>query len=116
MKNLIDEVTKGWQTRLDALRDPLHEFILIFKAEKAEAGSPQEQVSGMTKAAVKVDEIATLIAQLAKASDTLVEIDSMFDDIINFFEKLEPVFLQQNNKRKTLHDAQVKVRIGKLHG
>ena len=111
MQSLVTLITNGWRDRLDEFRDPLHEFVLIFKAES----QTQQQVSAVSKAAVKVDEIATLIAQLAKASDTLVEIDKMFDDVLDFLEKLDQVFLQQGNKRQVVTDKPARIRIGKLH-
>mgnify|MGYP001087246096 CR=1 FL=1 len=115
MRSLVIEVATGWHDRIDSFREPLHEFVLIFKAEQQSASDPQQQVSAVSKAAVKVDEIATLIQQLAQASDTLVEIDKMFDDILDFFEKLDQFFLQQGNKRRIEKDATPRVRIGKLH-
>lgn len=115
MRSLVIEVATGWHDRIDAFRDPLHEFVLIFKAEAQSTTDPQQQVSAVSKAAVKVDEIATLIAQLAQASDTLVEIDKMFDDVLDFFEKLDQFFLQQKNKRKVVTGATSRIRIGKLH-
>jgi len=115
VKKLFIEVTKGWHERLDALREPLHEFVLIFKAEQQTAGDPNQAVAGVTKAAVKVDEIATLIAQLAQASDTLIEVDKIFDDIIDFLEKLDQVFLQQKNLRRVVRDKSIRIRLGRLH-
>lgn len=116
MKALVKEVSEGWRDRLSAFEDPFHEFVLIFKAEKSGASDPQQQVSAVSKAAVKIDEIATLMAQLAKASDTLIEIDRMFDDILKFFETLDQVFLQQGNSRKWVDNERARIRIGKLHG
>jgi hypothetical protein len=115
MRSLIEEVTQGWKERLETFSEPFHEFILIFKAEAMSAGDPQQQVSGVSKAAVKLDEIATLVAQLATASETLVEIDSMFDDVLKFFQDLDQVFLQQGNPRKLVRDAHPRIRVGKLH-
>jgi hypothetical protein len=116
MKRLVEEVSTGWRDRLATFEDPLHEFVLIFKAEKSAAGDPNQQVSAVSKAAVKIDEIATLLAQLAKASDTLIEIDRMFDDVLKFFQSLDQVFLQQGNSRKWLTEKRVRIRVGKLHG
>lgn len=118
VKKLFEDVTQGWRERLDLLREPLHEFVLIFKAEQASAGDQNQAVAGVTKAAVKLDEIATLIQQLADASDELIKVDHIFDEVLDFFEKLDQIFLQQKNLRRVeqLTDGgSIRVRIGKLH-
>jgi hypothetical protein len=120
IQNLIADVSDGWKERFELLRAPIHELTLIFKAEEIpDAGDPLHQVSGLSKASVKIDEIATMIKQLADASDQVVEVVELFDKVRDAIQTLEPLFLQQGNSRSrisTLHPgADPYVRIGNLH-
>jgi sugar-specific transcriptional regulator TrmB len=120
IKDLIEEYSNGWKEKFEKLREPIHSFVLIFHAEQSEAGSPQEAVSGLAKTAVKIDEVATLIQQLADASDVVIEVEEMFTKLRDQIEHLDAVFLQQSNPREKLSvlspGADPHVRVGNLHG
>src|SRR4029077_13158767 len=91
LRDLYDSAFGDFQTRLDKLRKPLHEFVILFKAER-EPDPLGNNPSGLAKAAVKIDELATLIKQLADASDTALEFIEAFDEIILNLQSLDAIF------------------------
>jgi hypothetical protein len=112
MKDLIDRITEDFSTRLQKFYDPIHSLSLIFKADQP-TGTGQEPAA-LTKAAVKLDEIATMIAQLADATDQIKEYVDLFTTIRETIEGLDILFLQQGNSRKAVTEH-ARIRIGALH-
>jgi len=112
LQDLYQRIFLDFQTRLAAIEDPIHQFHLIFTTSSQ---GPQDQVSGLTKTAVKIDEIATLVKQIANAMDQIKDLTALFDEVITDLETLDVIFLQQKNPRKhSRHSALI--RVGKLHG
>jgi hypothetical protein len=110
LQDFVDLITQDWRERLRILTAPVHEFVLIFHAE--EFG---ERPSGLVRAAVKVDEIATLVKQLADATDQVVSFVDVFRQLREQIEGLDGAFLQQGNSRQVVREKST-IRLGALHG
>lgn len=114
---LYDEVFGDFKERLGQIIEPVHQLQLIFHADKEQAGLT-EVPSGLSRTAVKIDEIATMIAQIKTATDTALTFTQAFDDIIINLETLDAIFLGQTNPRRVerLEDGDtIKIRLGNLH-
>jgi hypothetical protein len=96
---LVSHVAETFKGKLETLKAPIHDLALIFKAEAAPA-SDQEKPSAIARAGVKVDEIATMIDQLAKAMDVVADFAHFAEDITKELKTLDHLFLQQKNKQK----------------
>ena len=96
---IYEKVFSDFRERLSTIAAPIHDLALIFRAEASEAGSGQEAVSGLSKTAVKIDEVATMIKQLADATDEVMVFIDFFDETISDIQNLDKVFLPQNSKR-----------------
>lgn len=111
IQGLIEFVTTDFKDRMNKFREPIHQLSLIFKVEGSgdvgQAGVP----SGLSRAAVKVDEIATMIAQLADAMDEIADWAAFFESLTERIQGLDDIFLQQNNPRK-LVDGKHRTRKG----
>lgn len=114
IKKIMADFTDGWKKRFEKIEAPIHDFKLLFTAEKLQAGDPNEQAAGLSKAAVKIDEIATLIKQLAIATDAIKEVVDLFTEARHQIETLDAIFLQQGNSRQAVR-RQSRIRLGKLH-
>jgi phage-related protein len=115
---LYDSVFTDFRDKMDTLVAPFHDLALIFRAEHSGAGDPQQAVSGVAKAAVKIDEIATCVKQFADATDTALSFIETFQQILMTLETLEGIFLQQSNPRQLDHldtGEPIKIRLGNLH-
>lgn len=113
LQDLYQRIFLDFRDRLAAIAAPIHEFHLIFTTSGESAAD--QQVSGLTKTAVKIDEIATLVKQIANAMDAIKDFTALFDEVVKDLETLDVIFLQQGNPRKRV-DAQATIRVGKLHG
>jgi hypothetical protein len=113
IKQLADDVMNGWRERIDKLEAPVKSFVAVFKQE-AEPDPLGDKPAAVTRVAVKIGHVVTLVHQLADASDEIVKIEALFTTIREDIETLEPLFLQQGNSRATKREKAF-VRIGKLH-
>lgn len=111
-----------WNEQLQEITEPIHELSLILKQEGPTTSGtrgvldPAGTPSGLARAAVKVDEIATMVAQIRRAMDTLVNLTGpLFEELTKSIEALEPLFLQQRNPRARVTKPTV-IRKGHLHG
>lgn len=100
--------------RLRVLVEPVHQLSLIFHAER-ENPDPLGGPSALARTAVKVDEIATMIAQLDDASKVALDFANLFDEIVGDLETLDVIFLSQRNKRRWVTEAHSRIRLGALH-
>lgn len=116
MQQFLDDSFSDFKGRLEKLRDPFHQLKLIFSADSAESGDPNQAVSGFTKTAVKVDEIATLVQQVKTAMDQIKDFADFFDKTVDQLQKLDALFLQQGNQIKVAKGVTVRQRQGALHG
>ena len=115
MKNISDALFTGWHDKLQILFAPIHEFALTFRAEKAMEGFG-DKPAGFVRAAVKVDEIATMIKLLANATDQIKDFTDLIAEVTHELETLDALFLQQKNPRKTEPKGHRAFRrVGKLH-
>lgn len=96
---LVSHVADTFKGKLETLKAPIHDLALIFKAESAPA-SDQEKPSAISRAAVKVDEISTMIEQLAKAMDVVSDFAHFAEDITQQLESLDALFLSQGRTQK----------------
>lgn len=99
IKTLVSHVADTFKGKLETLKAPIHDLSLIFKAEAAPA-SDQEKPSAIARAAVKVDEIATMIDQLAKAMDVIADFTHLAEDITKEIQNLDSLFLSQGRTQK----------------
>jgi hypothetical protein len=111
---LYEEVFGDFRERMQILVEPIHQLSLIFRAEK-ENPDPLGGPSALARTSVKIDEIATMISQLAEASKVALNFTQAFDDVIINLETLDVIFLQQGNKRKWVSDESARIRLGNLH-
>jgi hypothetical protein len=100
IQSLRGAVLDDFRSKLDVIIEPLHEFILIFKTEQIEQGSPQEAVSALSKAEVKLGQVVTLLHQVSDAMTQLSDFAQLFSDLRQNAEHLDALFLQQSNPRK----------------
>jgi hypothetical protein len=114
LQDLYESLFGDLRDRLETLRAPIHAFVLIFKAEQLNADDPGHAASGLARTAAKLQEVATLIAELADASDTALDFVEAFNEVIMNLESLDAIFLQQRNKRK-VETLKSRIRLGKLH-
>jgi flagellin-specific chaperone FliS len=116
VKELVEKFSDGWRERFDTLAAPFHELSLIFKQEAA-PDPLGDHPAQLAKAAVKVDELATMIQQIATATETVKEVEQLFDELITQIQGLDALFLQQGNRRRRQpQDAKRPfIRIGALH-
>jgi hypothetical protein len=114
VRALYEEVFGDFRERLQTLVEPVHQLSLIFRAEK-ENPDPLGGPSALARTAVKVDEIATMIKQLADASKVALDFTQAFDDVIINLETLDVIFLQQGNPRQWVSDEHARIRLGKMH-
>jgi len=98
VRQLIEMVVSAFKGKLEVLLEPIHELALIFKQEAAPSG--QDQPAALAKTAVKIDEIATMIAQIAKAMDTVAEMTAVFNELTDQIQSLDAIFLSQGNAQK----------------
>jgi hypothetical protein len=118
VKGLYDDVFGDFRERVGQIIEPMHQLSLIFRGESETPGLT-ETPSALSRTAVKVDEIATMISQIKTATDTALTFVDAFDNVIINLESLEVLFLSQSNPRRTEHlvtGEPVKIRVGKLHG
>lgn len=101
IREMIDTVSGFWMERFDLIKDPIHQLKLIFGSEKGDVGDPN-QPSGVTKAAVKIDELATMIAQISHAMDKVADLSDFFVKITKEIQGLEFLFLSQSNPQKKI--------------
>lgn len=101
LQELQKLVIHGFRDKFKELLQPIHDLKLIFKAEEIEANTPQGQVSGVARTAAKVDEIATMIQQIATAMHTVQDFSQMANDVIDKLNGLDVLFLSQGTPRKS---------------
>lgn len=114
---LYDDLFGDFRERIGLIIEPIHQLSLIFRAEREQTGLT-EVPSGLARTAVKVDEIATMISQIATATDTALSFITAFDNVIINLETLDAIFLGQNNPRRLEHlddGTPIKIRLGNLH-
>jgi len=96
------------------IESPIHDFVLIFKTEQIEQGDPQQAVSALSKAEVKLGHIVTLLTQVNHALKNVVAIVDRFRILRENLEGLDALFLQQGNLRRSVSEKS-RIRIGFLH-
>jgi hypothetical protein len=100
IQELRGSVLDDFRAKLDVIIEPLHEFLLIFKTEQVEQGSPQEAVSALSKAEVKLGQVVTLLHQVSEAMTELSDFAQLFSDLRSNVEHLDALFLSQSNPRR----------------
>jgi len=118
IQNLKATVFDDFRERITKIEEPIHEFILIFKSEEISHGDPQQAVSALSKAEVKLGHIVTLLHQVRVAIEQISDFVKLFGELRDQVEGLDALFLQQGNLRRYLHgtDGEVlKLRVGSLH-
>lgn len=91
--------------KLHKIALPFFEFKTNFGSGKGTGGDqgvldPTDHVSGLTRASVKVELTATLIAELANAFEQIADWTKAIDQLIIDIETLDDAFLQQKNPRR----------------
>ena len=117
VRALYDSLFSDFKDRIQKIVEPVHSLKLIFKAESYGSGAA-DAPSRLVKSAAKLDEIATMIKEIADASDEALSFVDAFDDAITSLEELDAIFLQQGKSRKRLEqfaEHSPSQRIGKLH-
>jgi methyl-accepting chemotaxis protein len=99
MKTLIATVVNAFKGKFELFKAPIHDLALIFKAESQPA-SDQDKPSALARTAVKIDEIATMIKQLAKAMDEVANIAHVFETVTEQLQSLDSLFLSQGRPQK----------------
>ena len=113
---LVEEMTDDFKARLERISNPVFAFKLLFHADF----SAGDHVSGLTKTAIKMEQVALLIKELADAFEEISRFADLFNSLIGDVEDLDKLFLQQGNSRRRLTDEAFQThspyeRIGKLH-
>jgi hypothetical protein len=111
VKALYDDLFGDFRDRVATIIDPFKQLSLIFTAEHEDPQAP----SGLAKTVVKIDELATMIQQVADASEEALRFVEAIDNVIINLESLDALFLQQGNPRRIVHDETARIRVGHLH-
>lgn len=98
-KSLVQKVIDTFSGKLEQIKQPIHDLNLIFKGEAA-PDPLGDKPAAIAKAAVKVDEIATMIASLAKAMDDVKDMSALVKDVTDSIEGLDTLFLSQGRPQK----------------
>lgn len=113
LQDLKGAVFDDLHDRLEKIYAPVHEFALIFKTEAIESGDPQQAVSALSKAEVKLGHVVTMIHQVRDALHEIEDLTALFDRLRVDTESLDELFLPQTNPRKRV--SGFKLRVGALH-
>jgi methyl-accepting chemotaxis protein len=112
IQDLKERLFDDFRQRLETLVEPIHELSLILHQEAApDVGDPQHAVSAISKGAVKLNEIVTMIHQLRDAIDTVADFIDLFSELREDLETLDLLFLPQG-KPKQWVTAHYKKRVG----
>lgn len=98
MQDLISMVTDIFKGKLEKVLAPIHDLSLVFKTEAA-PDPLGDKPAAISKAAIKVDEIAAMIKQTADAMDVISEVAHDFETITAFLQNLDQVFLSQKARQ-----------------
>ena len=111
VKALYDDLFGDFNDRIGQIIEPIHQLRLIFTAEHDDPQSP----GGLARTAVKVDELSTMIQQIADATDEALSFVEAIDNVIINLESLDALFLQQGNARRVVRNETARIRLGNLH-
>lgn len=101
IKKLIEKTADEFKNKFEVLKAPIHELTLIFKVE-AQPSADADKPAALTRAAVKVDELATMISQLATAMEQIESWAEFFEGLTKDIEELDKLFLPQGKPKKTV--------------
>lgn len=109
LQELRGAVLDGLHDKLQVIYAPVHEFALIFKTETLEQGDPQQAVSALSKAEVKLGHVVTLIHQVREALHQIEDFVALFTQLRENVEGLDALFLPQGSS-KTVVDIKYRKR------
>lgn len=98
-KQLIEKVIHTFSGKLERLLQPIKDLHTIFEGESA-PDPLGDKPAAISKAAVKVNHIATMISDLAKAMDDVKDMSKLVKDVTDSLESLDTLFLSQGNPQK----------------
>lgn len=111
IRTLAETVVDAFKGKFEVLIAPIHDLSLIFKQEQVPSGT--DQPSALAKTAVKIDEISTMIAQLATAMEAVANMTEVFKTVTDQIESLDALFLSQGNaQKKQLLTIRKRIRSG----
>jgi hypothetical protein len=109
IQELRGAVLDAFAGKMETLYQPIHEFSLIFKTEAIEQGDPQQAVSALSKAEVKLGHLVTFIAQTKTAVHEIADFVDLFQTLRDNAEGLDVLFLPQGSL-KTVVDVRYRKR------
>jgi hypothetical protein len=132
-RDLIEGIPVAWHSIVDLVKQvknqigggesPVEEAEQI--SQEVESGGVKtllEKFPSLAKALEKLLGVLAIVVQaLSAIADSIDDVQKIVDEITRLrleIEKLDTIFLQQSNKRKTLRLADgrsIKIRLGKLH-
>jgi hypothetical protein len=105
IKALIDDLTKGLIEKLKGIEQPFKSFVSSLHAAKQEVdplGGPQS-VSKIVTTFSKLQDFITSLDILAgdvdRALDDVIQLQALFERVVDDIEHLEDVFLPQKSRR-----------------
>lgn len=116
-RDLIEGIPASWRAVLD-LFSQIKKAVAKDVAAEEGAALLAVETAGLSEVATAV---AILYQVLSFATDTVSDLQTIIDELKRLrleVEKLDTIFLQQDNKRKNLKLADgsvIRVRVGKLH-
>jgi len=135
-RDLVEGIPASWHAILDIIKQVKENFRSAREgaaaAEEAAADVEEVEAGGITKLLAKFPRVAralektlgavALVVQgLEQVVQVIDDLQTIVDEIRRIrleIEKLDTIFLQQNNKRKTLrlsNGQTIRVRVGNLH-
>ncbi len=116
-KDLIEGIPASWRAVLD-LFSQIKKAVAKDVAAEEGAALLAVETAGLSEVATAV---AILYQVLSFATDTIADLQTIVDELKRLrleVEKLDTIFLQQDNKRKNLKLANgkvIRIRVGRLH-
>jgi methyl-accepting chemotaxis protein len=138
-RDLIEGIPASWHAILDIIKQVRENFRSATgtggaaAAEEAVADVEEVEAGGITKLLAKfprlarglertLGAVALIVQGLEQVVTVIDDLQTIVDEIRRIrleFEKLDTIFLQQDNKRRTLrlsNGKKIRIRVGKLHG